>query len=177
MRKGVIEMTRAKSKQNPPKRSRAPRALALLLLAGAGLGASPVRANEVSRGESVGCTGSECIDTFEVKCAQASALLCIDVEGNETDPTTFTFTALGTSPAQMYARAEHGHLWIDETKGFCFLRPGGEGSMKALIAVGAYEQSANGSGPRSYRLHAECMRNFDQGFATRKTTVTRRQNQ
>jgi len=150
-------------------------ALGAVLLVGAAATA-PAHANEVVRNEAVACDDGSCVDSFEVKCAQASAFLCVDVEGTDSDPTDYAVAGFMSAPTTMYGRAERANAFSGGSDRICFIRPA-EGTMKALVTVTAYNSGTPHPPTRSYRLAAECTRNFDNAFATRNTTVTRKQNE
>jgi hypothetical protein len=147
-------------------------------LLGAGLAASPAAANEVVRNEVVVCTDGSCTDSFEIKCTQASKVACVQVEGTESDPTLFSIAAFGTAPATMLGSIQRMNLFQSASGAVCLVRPGAEGTMKALLTVTAYATNAPPHAPnRSYRLRAECKRAPSNGYATRNTTITRKQNE
>jgi hypothetical protein len=150
-----------------------------LVLAGTILAAvaTPARANEIARSEGLGCANGSCMDSFEVRCRQASAFLCIDFVGKESDPTTFSIAAVATVPTAMLGTTQRKQVWHDATATVCFARPGAEGAMRALVTVAAYNDGVAGSPIRSYELRAECHRSFNHNLATRDTSIARLQNE
>ena len=152
---------------------------ALALLAVAGLAAPGLaHAEPVTVEGQVNCS-SGCLDSFEVKCTQASRFLQVRIEVlNPSDDTyaRFQMTALGTMPTTMKDQ-DFARVAEDSTKSTFMLRPGPEGTMRALVAVSPI---LNVAPLPSYRLTAECFAGVGFGgppVVTRKTTMTQRVDQ
>ena len=156
---------------------------ALALLAAAGLaGASAASADPVEIEDELGaCPG--CIDTFEVKCTKASRFLQVTLTAippsfDEDTYVRFQMTGVGTQPAPMdtqdFVRSAEtlpGKNPVTTT----FVRPGPEGTMRAIIAV----TSPFGLAGSSYRLKAECAKGVLFGeppVTPTKTVVVRRED-
>lgn len=166
----------------PRRRTRRAALGALAVLVAAGLtgpataGADPVEIE----GEVGGCPG--CMDSYEVKCTKASRFLQVRLEAippeDEEDITTrFQMTAVGTSPAAM---DNQDFVRVAETLPgknpvtTAMVRPGPEGTMKAVVVVTPVLFSLAGS---SYRLTAECAKGVlfgDPPVTPTKTVVVQR---
>lgn len=146
---------------------------ALLVLIATALGAAaatPAAANQVVRDEVVGCS-LDCQDSFEIKCTQKSSLLCATVEGDSSDQfLQFDATAVGLAPSAMLGVAQSVLTGPTAARTICLARPGGAGTMKALLQVNALGGQSN----RAYDLRAECKLGL---FESKNTVVTRKQNE
>jgi hypothetical protein len=159
-------------------RSKARRALATAALV---LGMLPAvaRANEVTRFETIGCSNYACVDTFQLKCKQASSMVCLTIETDDVDDPyaapSWIATAIATAPTAMLGSAKLVQLPENGKKSFCMIRPNAEGTIKGLVTV-----SVTGSGPSpvSYTAHAQCFSgNLFDGLVSRDTTFVVRQDQ
>jgi hypothetical protein len=169
--KAKITHENSERRSMPPGRSRlrgASLALAAaLLVAGA---STPARANVVERNsETLGCSMS-CQDTFEVKCTQKADYLCVTLRADSSDQMAmFEATAVGLLPNAMLGQAKSGLVADQGEKTFCLNRPGGLGTMKALVAV----NSIGGVSDRAYDLAVQCL----DFLTTKGTSVTRKENE
>jgi hypothetical protein len=157
---------------------------ALAMLVATGLGApATAGANPIEiEGTVGGCLG--CMDAYEVKCTKASRFLqvtleAIPPEADEDFLTRFQMTAVGTSPIAM---DNQDFVRIAETLPgknpitTAMVRPGPEGTMKAVVVVTPVLFSAAGT---SYRLVAECAKGDlfgDEPITSTKTVVVQRKN-
>jgi hypothetical protein len=161
---------------------RGPVSAGLGLLIAAGLvGAATVSAAPVTVVGETPCSKG-CVDTYEVKCPKASRLLQFTLEAVPApgDPgvARFQMTAIGTAPATMinqdFVRVAENLPGLNP-KTTAMLRPGPEGTMKAIVAVSPV---LNGAPTPSYRLTAECFSGETLGdFVSKKTTIDPRTNQ
>jgi hypothetical protein len=148
-------------------------ALALALLP------AVARANEVTRYETIGCSNYACVDTFKLKCTQASSMACLTIETGQVDDPyavpSWIAMATATAPTAMLGSAKLVQLPEGGKKAFCLIRPNAEGTIKGLVTV-----SVTGSGPSpvGYSAHAQCFSgNLLDGLASRSTSFTIRQDQ
>jgi hypothetical protein len=121
--------------------------------------------------ETLGCLAG-CTDTYEVKCLQASRSMTVTIR----DPTQddgLTATLVGTSPLGMVGRSAAGETEVggSSTATLVLVRPGAEGTMKALATVAAF---ASASGPRSYAIDVQCA---TAGGIARTSSLTLKQDQ
>ena len=159
-----------------PRRAMALRAAAAIALTLLPLAA---RANEVTRFETIGCSNYACVDTFKLRCTQASSMVCLTIEtGAVDDPyaaPSWIATATATAPVAMLGSAKLVQLPESSKKAFCLIRPSAEGTIKGLVTV-----SVTGSGPSpvGYTAHAQCFSgNVLDGLVSRNTSFTVRQDQ
>jgi hypothetical protein len=168
---------RAKARRRAGRERRSRFVPALVLAAAAGLGAPlPAAANRAQVVGQVGCA-SGCLDSFEVKCAKASRLIEFRIEADNSGPAIarFQMTAIGTLPTAM----DDGDLALfattlpgEEIEFGYLVRPGSEGTIKALVAVSPVLTS--GPNP-TYTFSAECFSGETLGdFVSKKTTIEQR---
>ena len=165
-----------------PRRARASRtAPAAAIAAAIALTLLPIaaRANEVTRYETIGCSNHACVDTFKLRCTQASSMVCLTIEAGAVDDPyaapSWIATAIATAPTAMLGNAKMVQLPESGKKAFCLIRPDAEGTIKGLVTV-----SVTGSGPSpvGYTAHAQCfLGSILDGLASRNTTFTVQQDQ
>lgn len=176
-RKG--KTTRSKGRARLARRRAAGGALALLVAAGL-TGAPVANADPVEIADTLGVCPA-CVDTFEVKCTKASRFLQLTLEAIPPSYDVYVryqMTAVGTLPATMdtqdfvrTAETIPGRNPVTTT----FVRPGPEGTMRALVAVTSPIALAGSS----YKLTAECAKGVLFGeppITPTKTTVVRRED-
>lgn len=135
-------------------------------------------ASEVSRSETLTCSGFACSDTLELKCTQASSMMCITLEaGSGSGPSApvWIASAVATAPSTMLGRTEVIQVSGDADGSFCLLRPATEGVVKALLTIAV---TGSGPSPVPYTARAQCFSgNVINGLAGRKTTLAIKQDQ
>jgi hypothetical protein len=142
---------------------------------------APASASPVEVEGQLSCTFG-CIDSYEVKCTKASRFLCftLEVEVQDADPDTiarYQMTGNGTAPAAMdnqdFSRVVE-NLPGKESRTTCMVRPGPEGTMRALVDVTPNLLLA---GSPDYRFIAECAAGEifgDEPIVSKKTTIVQR---
>ncbi|PWU18000.1 MAG: hypothetical protein C5B48_15275 [Candidatus Rokuibacteriota bacterium] len=134
-------------------------------------GSPPAAENLVIRNESLTC-GTECDDSFEVKCTQASQFVTITVEDTGTLDDPLVVTCIATVPAAIYGQTDVDFVAAGGTRACSFVRPGAEGLIKGLVAV-----TGNGAVPAvTYQIRAECFSDAGGVLVSRNTVITRLQN-
>jgi hypothetical protein len=136
--------------------------------------AGPARAGEAGKIETIGCSAFACVDTFELRCPQASSFLCITITPDESDDfQSYSLTAVATAPSTMTGQA-YVRNFGDAQVTQCLQRPQREGTMKALAMV----TGSGGPGPLRYELSAECFAgDFVNGLESKKTTFSLKQDE
>jgi hypothetical protein len=125
--------------------------------------------------ESIECSGNVCVDSYEIRCPQASSLLCFTVWADDlpNDFATYFVSAVATLPTTMLGKAETGTFGDDSGKNICMTRPGREGTMRALVSVGAA-----GSTPLDYHIRTQCYAgDVINGLELKKTTLGLQQDE
>jgi hypothetical protein len=125
--------------------------------------------------ESIGCSGSQCVDSYEIRCALASGLLCFTVSADDVpnDFATYLVSVVATLPTSMLGEAEIGTFGDGSEKTVCMLRPDKPGTMRALVSV-----SASGLPPLEYNIRAQCYAgDIIDGLKLKKTILSLKQDQ
>jgi hypothetical protein len=129
-------------------------ATALALLLGAG-GADAQHAEVTGLGPSIpGSLACDvgCVDSYEIKCLQASRTLKLVIEDLGT-PDCFSVTLLGTSPVSMGGAADSVEVCAASALVSLTRPTSTEGTMKALATVHAFSSTA---AARDYKVTALC---------------------
>jgi len=168
-----FRIARRSSRQSAARHVAAALAAAVILLS------SAARAEQVSTNETLGCSNFACVDTFKLKCTQASSMICLTIEtGDVDDPISapsWIATAAATAPATMLGSSKVVQLPENGGKSLCLLRPGSEGTIKALLTVSV---TSSGPSPVGYTARAQCFAgNLFDGLTARKTTLAILQDQ
>ena len=102
-----------------------------------------------------------------VRCTQSARYLCVNIDANDSASDSFILTGIGTQPVSMYGQAVTKALPLHGSDGFCLVRPGAEGTMKALAVVARQGSSGNGI----YTVRAECFSPDFIGYTSRGTAA------
>jgi hypothetical protein len=169
-RSHVAFRTKAASRRAATEGSRLARTRCAALAAALGALAlsAPARAELVVRDEAVGCS-LDCQDSFEVRCTEKAAAICVTVRGQTSGPVQFESIGIGLAPDPFLGDAAKIITGAQTARTFCLQRPGGPGTMKALVEVNALGPQAG----YSYQLSAGCY----VGLSSKRTIVTREQNE
>ncbi|MBY0279238.1 hypothetical protein K2Z84_28220 [Candidatus Binatia bacterium] len=151
------------------------RCVAVLVL---GLLPGTARADEASRFETLGCAGFACADTFKLRCPQASSMMCLTIESGAAEgpsAPSFVASAIATAPSSMLGSARVVQLPGSDERFFCLLRPGAEGTIRALLTVAV---TGSGPSPVTYTARAQCYSgNVFDGLVSRDTRLAIKQDQ
>jgi hypothetical protein len=127
------------------------------------------------KNETIDCPGNLCVDSYEIRCAQASGLMCLTVASEDisNDFATYLVSVVATLPTTMLGEAEIGTFGFNSEKSFCMIRPYKPGTMRALVSV-----TASGLTPLEYNIRAQCYAgDIIDGLQLKKTTLSLKQDQ
>jgi hypothetical protein len=127
------------------------------------------------KNESLGCTGNQCVDSYEIRCSQASGLLCftVEVDDIQNDYQTFFVSFVGTLPTSILGDAEIRTFGDGAQTSYCRIRPDKPGTMRALVSV-----TGSGLPPLNYNIRAQCYAgDVIDGLKLKKTTLTLKQDE
>jgi hypothetical protein len=131
---------------------------------------------------SLGCTAGTssdpvaCADTYEVRCTQPSAILCVEIIDSGGTDDCIQLSLVGVAPTGIYGHSAQDLYGACATilSGFtCLSKPGTEGTMKALASVWNDALVHNNS-PYDYTIRAFC-HSFVAG-ADRTTSLVLKEN-
>ena len=154
-----------------------------LLLAAAGASPGGARANVVELAAGLACD-KRCVDTYEVRCTQASRYICLTIEShppaNDIYAPDLYISSVATVPTSMLGQGivEIANKFDGYEQTSCYARPGGDGGMRVQVSV--FSRYTGVPSDRTYVLRAECSKGdllSPEGLTSTKTSLQRKQNE